>query len=201
MARDPRLPPPIPAVAAATANPYAAPQAVVDDVAPGQSHAETVRRAHVRHEVQIRSVGSLYYLSTFFMLIAGAGLLFSPIQVEGPAPVIWVGALYLVLGLAFGFLAHGFRRLRPWVRIPGAILSGLGLLAIPVGTLVNGWILYAMFSKKGRTILDPSYDAILRATPHIRYVRSLGDKIALGILLAMIAGIGLLIAWAMFSTR
>lgn len=187
----------MPAVAAATANPYAAPQALVYDVDPGQSHAETVRRAHVRHEVQIKSVGSLYYLSASIMVIASIGLLLAPATGGSQFPTFGVGLLYLVIGLAIGFLAHGFRRLRSWVRIPGGILSGIGLLAIPVGTLIHGWILYAMFSEKGRTILDPSYDAIVRATPHIRYQRTLGDKIALGIVIAMLAGAGVLIAWAM----
>lgn len=196
MARDPRLPPPLPA--AAPANPYAAPEALVYDLAPGQSHAETVRREHVRHEIQIKSVGSLYFLSALFMLIAAAGLLLAPVgSIQGPFSATGIGAFYLVLGLAVGYLAYGFRRLRPWVRIPGAILSGLGLLAIPIGTLINGWILYIMFCEKGRTILDPAYAEIVRATPHVEYVRTLGDKIALGVLFAIIGGFVLLVFWAL----
>jgi uncharacterized BrkB/YihY/UPF0761 family membrane protein len=74
------------------------------------------------------------------------------------------------------------------------ILSIIGLVGIPVGTLINGWILYLIHCKKGQTILSPGYQDIIAATPHVKYRRSVGDWIALGLVLAILLGIvGLLI--------
>jgi hypothetical protein len=43
------------------------------------------------------------------------------------------------------------------------------LLAFPLGTLINGYILWLVFSTKGKTILSNDYAAIVAATPHVRY--------------------------------
>jgi len=38
-----------------------------------------------------------------------------------------------------------------------------------VGTLINGYILWLVLSKKGRFILSKDYAAIVAATPHVKY--------------------------------
>ena len=99
-----------------------------------------------------------------------------------------VVGLYVVLGLLFGVLGYGFRRLRPWVRIPATLVAVPGLFAIPLGTLIQAYILYLMFSAKGRVVLGSGYAGIVAATPHLRYRRTVGDWIALGIVVALIVG-------------
>jgi hypothetical protein len=174
-------------------NPYRAPTAVVADPVAPLSEAERVRQAHIRHEVSLKSVGALYFLGAMFMLLAA--LLLIPAFDGGSDSSVLAGlmALYLALGLGMGVLAYGFRTLRPWVRIPGGILSGLGLLAVPIGTLIHAYILYLMFCAQGRRILSSDYRDIVRATPHVKYRRSLGDWIATGIVILLLLGVVLLI--------
>lgn len=181
-------------------SPYAPPQSTVEDAPQfAGTDAELLRSAHIRHEVQLKSVGALYYLSgglltigSFPILITSVVSLFGRARVESGALVL-LGLFYLALGAALVGLGYGYRRLRSWVRIPGGILSAIGLLAFPVGTLINGWILYLMFGSKGQVVLAQDYREIIDATPHIVYQRSVGDWIAIGILIAMLAGIILLV--------
>jgi len=178
-------------------SPYAPPQSVVADAPTATSQAEAIRRDHVRHEIQLKSVGSLYYLGAI-MVVVSAVTLISALASDknGSLPRLLGGmaAFYAVFGVVAVFLGYGFRRLKPWVKIPGTILSIIGLVGIPVGTLINGWILYLIHCKKGQTILSPGYQDIIAATPHVKYRRSVGDWIALGLILAMLLGIvGLLI--------
>lgn len=193
-ARDPRLPPELPSI-----NPYAAPTAVVADFAPESSEAERIRLAHVRHERQLKGIGSLYFLVAFFGMLGGIAMVVGAFgagvgEVRGTDDfALGVGFAYIAIAALTAFLGLGFRRLRPWIRIPGGILSAIGLLAIPIGTLLNLYILYSMFGAKGQVVLSPSYDAIVAQTPHVKYRYTLGDKIATTIIVALVLGLFALI--------
>src|SRR5690349_9344583 len=132
MARDPRVPPELPPV-----NPYAAPSAFVADVAAERSEAEAIREAHIRHERQLKGIGSLYVLGTIGGVLAIIAILGAGTSGRDQAFVTGFLVLYAAITLASAFTAFGYRRLRPWVKVPGGILSALGLLAFPVGTLIN----------------------------------------------------------------
>jgi hypothetical protein len=54
-------------------------------------------------------------------------------------------------------------------RICGIVLASVGLLAVPIGTVISGYILYLLACKKGRFICSPDYHAIVQATPHVKY--------------------------------
>ncbi|HRQ63542.1 MAG TPA: hypothetical protein PKZ76_01530 [Xanthomonadaceae bacterium] len=176
-------------------NPYAPPGAALAEPS-GDNTDEALRRAHVRHERQLKSVGALYYLGAFMMSLSAIVILATPGPSTptgaSPLPALFV----LGIAVALGTIGFGFRRLRSWVRIPGGLLSGLGLLAIPVGTLIHGWILYLMFCAKGRMVLSPDYQRVIAATPHVRYQRTVGDWIALAVVLVLLLGIVLLIVIA-----
>ncbi|RYD47808.1 MAG: hypothetical protein EOP83_27455 [Verrucomicrobiaceae bacterium] len=77
--------------------------------------------------------------------------------------------VFVVIGAAQLFAGWGLRKLRPWAKIPAAILAGISLLSIPVGTVIGGYILYLLFSAKGRMVLSPEYADIIAQTPHLRY--------------------------------
>lgn len=79
-----------------------------------------------------------------------------------------------------------WRKLKSWARIPTAILSGIGLLGFPVGTLINGYILYLVFSRKGVTVFSDDYKRVIAETPHIKYRTSIVVWIILGWLVALI---------------
>ena len=85
------------------------------------------------------------------------------------------------------FTAHGLRRLQPWSRISSGIIAALGLLAFPVGTLINAYILYLLLCRKANVVFSAEYREIIIRTPHIKYKTSLLVKILAGIFLALLA--------------
>lgn len=175
-------------------NPYAAPAAVVSDIGIVDGQAEQVRAAHLRHEVALKSVGSLYWFGCLMLVVGSAGMLAALVVPGGSASSTHTDALavivavYCALAVLFGVLGYGFRRLRPWIRIPATLVAVPGLFAIPLGTLIQAYILYLMFSAKGRVVLGSGYAGIVAATPHLRYRRTVGDWIALAIVVALIVG-------------
>ncbi|MGJ8652734.1 MAG: hypothetical protein ACSHX8_05635 [Opitutaceae bacterium] len=152
-----------------------------------------IREAHIKHEASLRSVGILYYIGAFFMLVGGVVGLFTTVASSsgaGDVPFM-VGflAFYIVLGVISILVGRGFRNLKRWVRIPGTILAALGLLSIPIGTLINGYILYLMFSAKGKMVFSPEYQEIRDATPEVKYKTSVISWIILIMLVVGILGL------------
>ncbi|MBK8284704.1 MAG: hypothetical protein IPK97_07300 [Ahniella sp.] len=182
-------------------NPYAAPASVVVDRDDGSSADIGIREAHVRHEQVLKSIGSLYWFGalTSGLIAIVSAITLATSESGSIAAGLVVGGLYGVFSLIAGFLGFGFRGLRPWVRIPGTILSGIGLLAIPIGTLFNGYILYLIWSAQGQVVLGPDYRGIIERTPHVRYRRTVGDWIALIVIILIGLGIAALIASAMMG--
>jgi hypothetical protein len=173
-------------------DPYAAPAARIDDAPSDTTAAERIRSEHLRHEGRLQSVAWLYWFAAaMFVLMAGSmGVL---ALTESREPLIFVVVVfYLALATGLAIVGVGFRRLRPWVRIPGGILSGLGLLGIPIGTLINGYILFLMFGAKGQRVFAPDYADIRAQTPHLRFRRSTGEKVAM---VAVVVVPVLLLTW------
>src|SRR4051812_45553192 len=138
-------------------NPYAAPTARVDDAA--DSESEKIRREHLNHEASIRAVGALYYLSGLMLTLAAFG------TAVGSDASLGAAALLPVLAAVMFSAGWGVRSFLRWGRVVGLVLSGLGLLGFPIGTLINGYILYLFLSKKGRTIFSPESLEVIAATP------------------------------------
>ena len=93
----------------------------------------------------------------------------------------------LAVGVGQFFAGYGVRALLPWGRIIGCILSAIGLIGFPIGTLINAYILYLFLSKKGRTIYSPEYQDVIAATPHIKYRTSILVWILLALVVALVA--------------
>jgi hypothetical protein len=186
-------------------NPYSPPIAKIADNADVIGDVEKIRQDHIRHEIQLKSIGSLYGLAGILLGIASIAMLTTLFSNDRSLPseqsAMFAGmlSLYAVLSIAMLAMAYGYRKLLPWVKIPGTLLSAIGMLGIPVGTLINGYILYLVWCQQGRFILGNDYQAIIRATPHIKYKRSLGDKIALGIVIALLLGGALLLMVSIFQ--
>jgi len=164
-------------------NPYAAPRARVDEVA-ANPEAEATRRAHITQEASIKAVGFLYYLGGVGILFAAFGALSGAREApSGP----YLAMLFFALAIGQFVAGWGVRKLRPWARIVGCVISAIGLLGFPVGTLVNAYILYLFLSKKGRTIFSPQYQDVIAATPHVKYKTSIIVWIFLALIVALIA--------------
>ena len=166
----------------AASNPYAVPAANVEDVS-ADPEAEAIRREHISHEASIKAVGFLYYLGGLGLTIAGGVSLFAS-RDAGIAALMFMLA---ALGVAQLFAGWGVRSLRPWGRILGCVLSVIGLLGFPIGTLINGYILYLFLSKKGRTIFGPDYQDIVAATPHVKYRTSILVWVFVALLVGLVA--------------
>lgn len=168
-------------------NRYAPPKANVADVVSVGSEAELIRSEHVKHEASVKSIGTLYYIGGVILVLAAIGLvaaLYIDSSSEPQLGLLTVMlAIYAVFGIVSFVLGYGLRRLAPWARIPTVIVACIGLLGFPVGTLINGYILYLVLSEKGRRIFEPDYAEIVAATPHIKYRTSIVVWIVLAILI------------------
>ena len=153
--------------------------------------AEQIRTDHIKHEASVKSVGFLYFLASAFLILAGVG----SVATGGQGGEIGLGAVFLCLGLLQIWVGIGLRRLKSWARIPTAILSGIGLLGFPFGTIINGYILYLVLCQKGRTVFSDDYKRVIEQTPHIKYKTSIVVWMLLGLLLLLI-GLGVVgILW------
>lgn len=161
-------------------NPYSASsESHFGSASPGMSlsDAERIRHELITHEVSIKLVGTLYLLGvvyfTFGLLSYGAtigiGLLSSDRDVES----LTAEAVLFLLNLLFGgltfWIGKGLWQFNLRVRIVTILLSALGLLSFPFGTLVNGYIIYLLAGEKGTRVFSSEYQEIVRATPHVKY--------------------------------
>ena len=151
--------------------------------------ADQIRNLHIKHEASVKSVGLLYYLGGFFLLLAGAAAVAGNLATGQKPESVVVGALFAVLAAGQLFAGSGLRRLRPWARIAAGVLSGIGLIGFPLGTIINGYILWLLFSQKGTTVFSPEYQEVIRQTPHIKYKTSIVVWVVLGLLVLFLFGI------------
>jgi hypothetical protein len=168
-------------------NPYAAPQAQVLQTT---SQDELIRKEHINTEGTMKSVGTLYYLGAFMLLLYGVILTVASISAGKKDSWIGVpiGVVLLALGLGQGRLAYGLSKLSSWARTPTIVLSSIGLLAIPLGTLINIYILVKITGKKGQFIFTPEYQRIIAATPHVKRKTSVVAWVVLIVLLLILIG-------------
>lgn len=152
--------------------------------------AEEVRQEHIKHEAAVKSISMLYYLPAAFLFLAGiSSVLNIVLDIEGAAvpELIGVATFMVCFGTFLIFVGRELRRLKAWTRIPIGIMSGFGLLAFPFGTLINGYILYLVFSKKGATVFSEEYQQVIEATPDIKSKTSIVIWIFLGLLVLLFA--------------
>ncbi len=162
-------------------NPYATPTNLDIPVHP-ESEAEAVRKEHIGTEASIKSIGILYWLAAI-----GMGLVSVLMLSTGEGQERALGALFLVIAIVYLMTGSAIRRFKPWSRVVTGILSGIGLIGFPVGTLINGYILYLIFGKKGKVVFTESYQEVIAATPHIKYQTSKWVWIVLGVIVLVIA--------------
>lgn len=179
-------------------NPYQVP-VVADVVAPLATDAVAVREAHIKHEASVKSLGILYYLGGIGLLFATA-MAFAPLA-EGDAGAL--GGQEMLILAGFGLLlvlqfmtGWGLRRLKPWARVTGSIFSVIGLIQIPVGTLIGAYCLYLFFSAKGGVVFSPAYQEIIAQTPEVKYRTSKLMKVLIAILLVLV---GVILTGVYFS--
>jgi hypothetical protein len=125
-----------------------------------------IRVQHLTHEVSLQSMGALYLLGAAISLVTAVMTILDPS--EGPARV-FVPGLLLAFGFAQLWVGWKLQRLDASAKIPATVLACFGLLAFPLGTLINTYVLYLIHSAKGRVVMSPDYAAVRAATPDIKY--------------------------------
>ncbi len=170
-------------------DPYAPPAAELIKQDGDIALAVAIREKHISHDASVKSIGMLYFMGAAVMLILSMGMMFALFQPEMAMDGSLIGLFifYIIFGVAAIFLGRGLRTLRRWVKVPVGFISAIGLLGFPVGTLINGFVLYLIFSSKGKMVLSDEYQEIVRKTPDIKYQTSIIVWISLFILLALIA--------------
>jgi hypothetical protein len=154
--------------------------------------ADETRQLYFSHEQQVRSVGTLFrfmggiqlFLAAIILLagtlasFAGDGI---GAHVAQFAVILTEGAIIVALGGVAFWTGGLLRELDHKAFITAVILGVIGLLGIPIGTLINGFILYLLLSEKGRFVLSDPYRAVVVATPQYQWKTALWVKILIGL--------------------
>ena len=172
-------------------NPYA-PTSHVSEMEGHELDVESFRRSYLSHEASIKSIGILYLIPGILLLV------FFSIAAVG-------GVVGMVTGDVFGgggltealvvmalvalqaYAGWGLRRFKTGAKLIVTVFSTIGLLAIPVGTLINVYILYLLYGEKGKVVFSDAYQDAIRQTPHIKYQTSTLVKVFVGLLILLIA--------------
>src|SRR5687768_7701276 len=128
------------------ANPYAAPATTLAGESPLLNDPEGIRREHLTHEASVKSVGSLYLLGSILLAIWTVFNAFALITGgEFAKESTWglVAFLGLIATLQC-WLGVGLRKLKKPARAIAAIFSAIGLIGIPIGTIISAYILYLL---------------------------------------------------------
>lgn len=150
---------------------------------------ERIRKEHIKHEASVKSVGFLYFLGAGFLALMGVIALLATTGTSANRPEfgMTMGVMFIAVAGVQVWAGFGLRQLKSWARIPAGVLSGLGLLAFPLGTLINGYILYLLFCKKGTMVFSEQYQQVIAETPHIKYRTSIVVWVLVGLLVVLLA--------------
>lgn len=179
-------------------NPYRASSMDATTVPHEVGGVEAIRREHIAHEASVKSIGTLYSIGFVFMLLGFVAMIITAASARIPPDeqvgLIITATLFLLFGVFQGVVGWGLRGLKTWARWIGVVLSGIGLLGIPVGTLISIYFLYLLLSPKANVVFSPEYQHIIAQTPHVKYKTPWVAWVALGILaVLLVLGVGLAI--------
>ena len=162
------------------------------DVGGARMSSADIRMEYIDHETSIKSVSYIYYLS------AGLGVVMAVVAAivnKGDKELIdrIFGAMLMsALPVFQAWVGMELRELKRWARVAGGILSGLGCLSIPIGTVIHGYVLYLLFGKKGAEVFSPSYQKVIAETPGVKGKTSVMIWVCMG-LTVLLSIIGMLI--------
>jgi hypothetical protein len=172
------------------------------------SQAEIVRKSHLSHEANLQSfgclytlggilgiIGSIFYVAMGVFILAG-GLPAQPANQNVPVPntnpaaaglvVALLGLVFLAISVLQLLGGRAMQTLNPKGKVLAIIISAIGLLGFPCGTLLSTYLLYLLLSTKGEMVFSDRYKEIIQATPHIKYKTSIIVWIFLFLLIAVI---------------
>lgn len=166
-------------------NPYAAPKTEAENLIVTTTE-EDIRQEHFSTESSIKSIGVLYYLSSFGCLLFSLLTLLNAFSGEPIA--IALSVIFAALTFLFVWVGRGLRSFKPSAKIVATVFSVIGLLGIPLGTIINIYFLCLYWGKKGRMIFTPEYQDVIAATPHLKYRTSKAAWIVLLVFVLLVVG-------------
>jgi hypothetical protein len=182
-------------------NSYASPLAdigVSASDAATMTQAERVRHQHLNREAAIQAIGLLWYLGGGFQCLSsvvGAGVLFIYPTIDSSASVFLAGVFSI--GLVSIAIAHWLRHFFSGGRLSIGVLSAFAMLGFPFLALVNAYVLYLLFSRKGAMVFSSEYQEIMRQTPHMKY----GTAVVIWELCLMLAALMIGVILSIVLTR
>ena len=183
-------------------------QMLKEGVSPVNSQAEQVRREHIKHEASILAVGGLQILGGVMCGLFGVGTLgglgtgaFAGQGAPITALMAGMSVFYAAMAGLFLWVGHGLRRLNPAARTVAAVLSGIGLIGFPVGTLINGYILWLLFSRTGKRVFSEEYRRIIAETPHVKFRNPVRVWVILAFIIVGLVLFGAYFAWTASGVR
>ena len=194
-------------VSSAGAGPVAPPVGTIASATTGSP--EEVRRAYFSHERNVRSIGTYFFFAGGLQLFLGAMLLIGGVIATMGGAGIGAHLVHVVAVAIESIIFLGLGGLTVWTAgrvkrldrsgyVPGIIVAAIGLLGIPIGTLINGYILYLLVSEKGRFVFSDQYRAIVAATPQFQWKIALWVKILIGlVVLAFVSVVAISILLAL----
>lgn len=156
--------------------------------------AELIRQTNIQHESAIKSIGIIYVVNGLVSVFLSP-FVTPPVGLIEQSIAVHIGWFLLGVSVVSIVTGFGLRNLKSWARLIAVVFSVIGLLAIPVGTLISGYFLYLLLSKKGSTVFSEPYKEIIRQTPHIKYETSIILWILLFTLLALIVFVVGAVVW------
>ena len=145
-------------------NPYAPGMVLPTASLVEESDVEKIRRDYLRHEKSIKSIGGLYAIGGVIAICFGVTVVASDLGSNAVSillPFLLVGCVLIGIGV-------GVRKLTPWGRYSGAVVSALGLFSIPIGTIIHSYFLYLLISQRGAYVCSPEYKKIIEQTPNVK---------------------------------
>ncbi len=151
-------------------NPYSPPR--VEIVAPVAAEDReslfALRRKFLWRESFVKVLGLYHLLWGCLILVSSGGFFIGAREAgEEALPIIIGGLVMAAFGLGLIVIGLGVRRLSPAFRIVAAVIQGLSLLAIPIGTLSGTLFLILLLNKKGKAVFSANYHEAIKHEPRV----------------------------------
>lgn len=152
------------------ANPYAAPAGALAPV--DGSDMELERRDHRTHEARVRGLGVAWMVQGVVRVLGAvipARAAWEQAE-SATSPGLWTTAgLMAAVGVATILSGVGVRRLQQWGWILGMLTSLVGLIYVPMGTVLSLWAMGLLLAPKGLRIFAPDYAELQAQTPDVSW--------------------------------
>lgn len=151
-------------------NPYQPPVSVETTREVDPADAVMIRRAHLPHEIIVKCIGAYWIMCT---ALAGWHV-WSYLQsmpdsgIQWEESLTWILILATVVALLKAFTAVYLMRLARWSTIAATILALTSIWGFSFACIVNLFLLFTLWSKKGRKLYTPFYQQIVAATPEVK---------------------------------